>query len=79
MPTLARDGLLADLAAVLSTTLAAERFAWTAGTLTAISLVPPVLAEADPATTAVLVGLHLVAAAVVIPTLTRSLRVRATA
>jgi hypothetical protein len=42
--------------------------------LTAASLVPPFLAGADPATVATLVALHLVAAAVVIPALTRSLR-----
>ena len=52
----------------------AERFVWTAGSLTAISLVPPVLSAADTATTAALIGLHLVAAAVMIATLARSLR-----
>lgn len=51
----------------------AERFVWIAVSLTAISLVPPILAGEDIATRATLVGLHLVAAAVVIPTLTRSL------
>lgn len=55
----------------------AERFMWTAVTLTALSLVPPLLAGADAATTVALLALHLVAAAVMIPTLTRSLRVRA--
>ncbi|WFE54365.1 DUF6069 family protein [Micromonospora sp. WMMD1155] len=55
----------------------AERFLWTAVSLTAISLVPPLLAGANTATTVALLGLHLVPAAVVIPTLTRSLRVRA--
>ena len=54
----------------------AERFVQTAVTLTAISLVPPLLSEADTATTTALVGLHLVAAAVMIPTLARSLRTR---
>ena len=53
----------------------AERFLWTAATLTVVSLVPPVLSGANAATTVALVGLHLVAAAVMIPTLTRSLRV----
>ena len=48
----------------------------TAVTLTAISLVPPLLAEANTATTAALLGLHLVAATVMIPTLARSLRNR---
>ena len=45
-------------------------------TLTAISLLPPLLSEANTATTAALVGLHLVAATVMIPTLARSLRTR---
>jgi hypothetical protein len=54
----------------------AERFVWTAVSLTAVSLVPPFLVEANPATTASLIGLHLVAAAVMIPTLARSLRTR---
>ena len=35
-------------------------------TLTAISLVPPILSGADPATVAALLGLHLVAAAVMV-------------
>ena len=52
----------------------AERFVWTAVSLTAISLVPPLLSGANAATTAALVGLHLVAATVMIPTLARSLR-----
>jgi hypothetical protein len=54
----------------------AERFVWTAVPLTAISLVPPLLAGADTATTTALLGLHLVPAAVMIPTLARSLRTR---
>ena len=54
----------------------AERFVQTAVTLTAISLVPPLLSEASTATTTALLGLHLVAATVMIPTLTRSLRNR---
>ena len=54
----------------------AERFVQTAVTLTAISLVPPLLSAADPATTTALIGLHLVAATVMIPTLARSLRTR---
>ncbi|MEV0153893.1 DUF6069 family protein [Micromonospora sp. NPDC050686] len=52
----------------------AERFVWTAGSLTAISMVPPLLAGADTATTIALLGLHLVPAAVMIPTLAHSLR-----
>jgi len=55
----------------------AERFVWTAVTLTVVSLVPPVLSGASAATTAALVGLHLVAATVMVPALTRSLRVNA--
>ena len=54
----------------------AERFVQAAVTLTAISLVPPLLSEADTATTTALLGLHLVAATVMIPTLARSLRTR---
>ncbi|MEV1333716.1 DUF6069 family protein [Micromonospora costi] len=53
-----------------------ERFVWTAVSLTAISLVPPLISGADTATTAALLGLHLVPAAVMIPTLARSLRTR---
>jgi len=54
----------------------AERFVWTAGSLTAISLVPPLVSGANTATTTALLGLHLVAAAVMIPSLARSLRTR---
>ena len=54
----------------------AERFVWTAVSLTAISLVPPFLSGANTATITALLGLHLVAAAVMIPTLARSLRTR---
>jgi Family of unknown function (DUF6069) len=52
----------------------AERFLWVAVSLTAVSLVPPCLSGANAATTVALLGLHLVAATVMIPTLTRSLR-----
>lgn len=52
----------------------AERFVWTAVSLTAISLVPPLASGANTATTSALLGLHLVAATVMIPTLARSLR-----
>jgi hypothetical protein len=52
----------------------ASRFVWTAVSLTAISLVPPLLSGGDAATIAALVTLHLVAASVMIPTLARSLR-----
>ncbi len=54
----------------------AGRFRWTALSLTAISLVPPLLVGADAATTTTLVGLHLAAAFVMIPTLVRALRAR---
>jgi hypothetical protein len=52
----------------------AERFLWTAVSLTVISLIPPLVSGADTATVAALLGLHLVAAAVMIPALARSLR-----
>jgi hypothetical protein len=52
----------------------AQRFVWTAVSLTAISFIPPLLSGANTATTAALLGLHLVAATVMIPTLARSLR-----
>ncbi|MBB4761101.1 DUF6069 family protein [Amorphoplanes digitatis] len=54
----------------------AARFVWTAGSLTVISLVPPLISGADAATVAALLMLHLVAAAVMIPALARSLRTR---
>ena len=54
----------------------ADGFVWTAVSLTAISFVPPLLSGANPGTTVALVGLHLVAATVMIPTLARSLRSR---
>ena len=42
--------------------------------LTAVSLVPPLLSGASTATIVVLLVLHLVAAAVMVPALARSLR-----
>lgn len=51
----------------------ARRFVQTTVALTAISLAPPLLVGADAASTGALLGLHLVAASVVIPALTRSL------
>ncbi|MET7751309.1 DUF6069 family protein [Micromonospora sp. NPDC005367] len=54
----------------------AGRFLWAAVTLTAISMVPPVLAGADTTTTITLLGLHLVAASVMIPALVRGLPAR---
>lgn len=52
----------------------AERFMWTTVALTAVSLVPPWLVGAAVATSVALVVLHIVAAAVMIPSLSRSLR-----
>jgi hypothetical protein len=55
----------------------ADRFVRTAVTLTAISFVPPFLVGAEAATIVALIGLHLVAATVMIPSLARSLRAQA--
>ncbi|MEV1073604.1 DUF6069 family protein [Micromonospora parva] len=52
----------------------AARFVWTAVSLTALSLIPPFVSGANAATITALLGLHLVAATVMIPVLTRSLR-----
>ena len=52
----------------------AELFVRTAVTLTALSFVPPLLSGADTATITALLGLHAVAAAVMIPALARCLR-----
>jgi hypothetical protein len=52
----------------------ADRFVRTAVSLTAISLVPPLLSGAEAVTIAALMGLHLVAASVMIPVLTNRLR-----
>ena len=52
----------------------AERFVQTAVSLTAISLVAPLISSANTATIIALVVLHLVAATVMIPALARSLR-----
>ena len=54
----------------------AERWVQVAVALTTLSLVPPLLPGAGPATTVTLMALHLVAAAVMIPALARSLAVR---
>lgn len=51
-----------------------QRFLQVTLALTAVSLVPPFLAGGDAVTTATLVGLHLVAAVVVIPVVARVLR-----
>jgi hypothetical protein len=55
----------------------AQRFVGTGVSLTAISLVPPLVSGAAAATIIALLGLHLVPAAVMIPALARSLRARA--
>lgn len=49
----------------------------TTGALTAVSLVPPFLAAADNATALTLVLLHVLAAALVVPTVARTLRAAA--
>ena len=51
----------------------AERFVQTAVTLTAVSLVAPLLSGGAAATIVALVALHLIAAVVMIPALARSL------
>ncbi|MDG4810883.1 DUF6069 family protein [Micromonospora sp. WMMD1120] len=52
----------------------AERFRWTTVSLTAISMLPPLVSGADTATVCALLGLHLVPAAIVIPAVAHSLR-----
>jgi hypothetical protein len=69
-------GIVIAAALLRWSTRPAERFVRTAVTLTAISLVPPLLVEANTGTTTALLGLHLVAATVMIPTLARGLRTR---
>ncbi|MET8358999.1 DUF6069 family protein [Micromonospora sp. NPDC005171] len=54
----------------------ADRFVWTGVALTALSLVPAPVSGANAATVTALLGLHLIAAAVMIPVLVRSLRTR---
>ncbi|BCJ39911.1 hypothetical protein GCM10010168_27700 [Actinoplanes ianthinogenes] len=66
-------GVFSLVGVVLAVTLR-RYFRWTAVALTALSLVPPVLTGANAATVATLCGLHLIAAAIMIPTLVRSLR-----
>jgi hypothetical protein len=56
----------------------ARRFVQTAVSLTALSLIPPLVSAADTVTVMALLGLHLVPAAVMIPALARSLRATAT-
>lgn len=52
----------------------ARRFVWTTGSLTVLSFVQPSISGADATTIIALIGLHLVCAAIMIPTLARSLR-----
>ncbi|MFB9235545.1 DUF6069 family protein [Plantactinospora siamensis] len=66
-------GVAIALALLRWSARATERFGWTAVSLTAISLIPPLLVGADAAISATLIGLHLVAATVMIPVLVRSL------
>nr|WP_221381685.1 DUF6069 family protein [Actinoplanes polyasparticus] len=51
----------------------ARRFVWTTVSLTAVSLIPPLLSGADTACVVALIALHLIPAAVMISTLARSL------
>ncbi len=53
----------------------AAHFLGTTVVLTAISLVPPFLVNGNAGTVIALIALHLIPAAVMIPVLTRSLRV----
>ena len=69
-------GVVMAAALLRWSTRPAELFVRTAVTLTAISLVPPLLWGVNTATITALMGLHLVAATVMIPTLSWSLRAR---
>ena len=69
-------GIVIALAFLRWSARPAERFVWTAVSLTVASLGPPLLSGGNAGTVAALLGLHLVAAAVVIPSLARGLRVR---
>lgn len=69
-------GVLLALALARWSVKPPERFVATTSALTAVSLAPPLLVGAHPATAVTLVGLHLLAAAVMIPALTGALRAR---
>ncbi|MDN3022581.1 DUF6069 family protein [Streptomyces sp. S.PB5] len=69
-------GVVIAVALLRWSTRPAERFVWTTVSLTAVSLVPPVLSGGDGATVGALIGLHLVAAGVMIPGVGWSLRKR---
>jgi hypothetical protein len=64
-------GVVMAAALLRWSTRPAELFVWTAVTLTAISLVPPLLSAANTATIVALIVLHLVAATMMIPALAR--------
>jgi hypothetical protein len=68
-------GLVIAVALLRWSTRPAARFVATTVSLTLVSLVPPLLADADAPTTATLLVLHLVPAAMMIPALARGLRV----
>lgn len=67
-------GVVIAAAALRWSSRPAERFVRTTVALTGLSLVPPFVSGANAATTATLVGLHLAAATLVIPSVARSLR-----
>ena len=67
-------GVLIAAALLRWTTTPAKRFLQTTTILTALSLVAPLVSGADAGTITGLIALHLIAAAVMIPTLTRHLR-----
>jgi hypothetical protein len=67
-------GVVLALALLRWSARPAERFLWSAVSLTATSLVAPLISGAATATIAALVVLHLVAATVMVTTLTRRLR-----
>jgi hypothetical protein len=69
-------GLVLAAALLRWSTRPAQRWVQVTVALTAVSLVPPVLTGAEAATVVTLVALHLVAAAIVIPTVARALAVR---
>ncbi|MGW7680135.1 DUF6069 family protein [Kribbella sp. NPDC054772] len=67
-------GVLLAVALLRWSARPAVPFVWTTVALTTISLVPPLVSGAEVATIAALLALHLVAAGVMISTLTTSLR-----
>jgi hypothetical protein len=70
-------GVVIAAALLRWSTRPAERFVSTAVALTGLSLVPPFLSGSGVATVTALVGLHLVAASVMVPALARGLRAAA--